>query len=561
MYKDKSGNLWFGTLGGGLCRFHPEKETFRAYTEKDGLINNTIYSIQEDDHENLWLGTNKGLSRFSPRTEAFINYDVSDGLQSNQFAAGYLNTGASFKGKDGTLYFGGISGLNVFDPSKLQSNRFVPPVNITQFKLFDKLVPGKNEAKKIQLDYDQNFFSFEFAALNYSNSSRNKYAYQLAGIDKDWVYSGTRRLASYTEVVPGKYIFRVKGSNNDGIWNEEGTSIQIIIYPPWWRSWWAYALYALAIVGGIWAFIEYRSRRLKQEKRELEQKVAERTTEVEAQKTEIEAQRDHLENALMHLKTIQTQLIQKEKMASLGEVTAGIAHEIQNPLNFINNFSEVSFELLDELKQEAFADHKTEVLAISDDLQRNLEKIHNHGKRADAIVKGMLQHSRSASGEKQPTDINALTDEYLKLSYHGMRVKNKDFHAALITDFDEKLGIVEVVPQELGRVLLNLFNNAFYATKEKRKVLLNGYQPEIKVTTHQLNGTVEIKVRDNGTGIPDAVKNKIFQPFFTTKPTGEGTGLGLSLSYDIITKGHAGDIRVETEEGEYTAFTILLPLK
>jgi len=260
-------------------------------------------------------------------------------------------------------------------------------------------------------------------------------------------------------------------------------------------------------------------------------------------------------------------------MASLGELTAGIAHEIQNPLNFVNNFSEINKELIEELKakNEELKIENADVKDLLNDIEDNSEKINHHGKRADAIVKSMLQHSRTSSGKKEPTDINALADEYLRLSYHGMRAKDKSFNCEMKTDFDETLQKINVVPQDIGRVLLNLFNNAFYACAERknleRKNLegfqnlqgLNPYLPTVTVITRRENHQVTITVRDNGNGIPDKIKDKIFQPFFTTKPTGQGTGLGLSLSYDIITKEHNGTIKVESEEGEGTEFTVSLP--
>jgi signal transduction histidine kinase len=265
-------------------------------------------------------------------------------------------------------------------------------------------------------------------------------------------------------------------------------------------------------------------------------------------------------NALNELKATQTQLVQAEKMASLGELTAGIAHEIQNPLNFVNNFSEVSIELLAELKEEEEKGNKEDVIAITDDLTQNLEKIRHHGKRADAIVKGMLQHSQSGTGTKEPTNLNALADECMRLGYHGLRAKDKSFNAELITHLDETLPKVNIIPQDIGRVLLNLFNNAFYAVNQKSKTAGADYKPEVSVTTSAENGFVIIKVKDNGIGIPDTIKDKIMQPFFTTKPTGEGTGLGLSLTYDMVVKGHGGSITLDTKEGEYSAFTIRLPL-
>jgi len=266
-----------------------------------------------------------------------------------------------------------------------------------------------------------------------------------------------------------------------------------------------------------------------------------------------------LEDTLTNLRATQSQLIQSEKMASLGELTAGIAHEIQNPLNFVNNFSEVNDELLKELNAEADKGNLEEVKAIAKDITFNSEKINHHGKRADAIVKGMLQHSRSSSGSKEPTDINAIADEYLRLAYHGLRAKDKSFNAEIKTDFDNNIGKISVNPQDIGRVILNLINNAFYAVNEKQKQNLKGYEPTVTVTTAKQDGKVEIKIADNGNGIPQKVLDKIFQPFFTTKPTGQGTGLGLSLSYDIV-KAHGGEIKVETKENNGTEFIIKLPL-
>ena len=273
-----------------------------------------------------------------------------------------------------------------------------------------------------------------------------------------------------------------------------------------------------------------------------------------------------LETTLSNLKSTQSQLIQSEKMASLGELTAGIAHEIQNPLNFVNNFSEVNTELIDELKSERSKVKSERDDALQDellnDLAENEKKINHHGKRADAIVKGMLQHSQSSSGTKEATDINLLADECLRLSYHGLRVKDKSFNAtipiAIGTDFDPSLQKINIIPQDIGRVLLNLYNNAFYAVSEKQKQSGAEYEPVITVSTKKNARNIEIKVADNGNGIPQKIVDKIFQPFFTTKPTGQGTGLGLSLSYDII-KAHGGEIKVVTKEGEGIEFIIVLP--
>ena len=285
---------------------------------------------------------------------------------------------------------------------------------------------------------------------------------------------------------------------------------------------------------------------------------------LDTQTIQLTQQRDELKATLANLKQTQTQLIQSEKMASLGELTAGIAHEIQNPLNFVNNFSEVNKEMLEELKAEnekpkAERDGQLEIDLIND-LIENESKINHHGKRADAIVKGMLQHSRTSPAQKELIDVNALADEYLRLSYHGRRAKDKTFNAEMVTNLTPGLPKINVVPQDISRVLLNLFNNAFYAVNQKAKTAGPDYKAEVTVTTALEDGHVIIKVKDNGVGIPDEIKEKIMQPFFTTKPTGEGTGLGLSLSYDMVVKGHGGKITVDGKEGEYTIFTILLPM-
>ncbi len=311
--------------------------------------------------------------------------------------------------------------------------------------------------------------------------------------------------------------------------------------------------------------------------------------ELEQKRKAIEDANTALSRSLDELKAAQAQLIQSEKMASLGELTAGIAHEIQNPLNFVNNFSEVSAELLQEMQEELAKGNKQLAIELAEDVKQNLEKILSHGKRADGIVKGMLQHTRTSTGQREPTDINALVDEYLRLAYHGLRAKDKSFNATMKTDFDPAIGLVNVIPQDIGRVILNLITNAFYAVSEKNKTMtrltpypLEGgpeYQPTVTVITkHQhplpggrgsdesgsrgsdgANGFIEISVSDNGPGIPAHLLDKIFQPFFTTKPSGQGTGLGLSLSYDIV-KAHGGELKVETKEGEGSVFTIQLPV-
>ncbi|SEG26349.1 sensor histidine kinase, partial [Algoriphagus boritolerans] len=337
--------------------------------------------------------------------------------------------------------------------------------------------------------------------------------------------------------------FHVRAQAFTGRVSEEAV-FSFVVLPPWYATWWAYLIYALLIFAVITAIVKWRSRKLKAENRILEERVNERTAA--------------LEKSIEDLKSTQAQLIQSEKMASLGELTAGIAHEIQNPLNFVNNFSELSAELIDEMTEEIENGDLQEVKAIAADLKDNLIKINHHGNRAGSIVKGMLAHSRKNTSEKEETDVNALADECLRLSYHGLRAKDKSFTAEFRTDLDPALPKVMLVSQDMGRVLLNLINNAFYAVSDKSKNTGSDYTPTVVVATESSSEGIIISVQDNGSGIPESIREKIFQPFFTTKPAGSGTGLGLSMSYDIV-KAHGGELKVDSEVGKGTTFRIHLP--
>ncbi len=547
--QDASGNIWIGTLGGGLNKFNKKTGGFYWITQKQGLIGNTINNIVVDNRQNIWVSHENGISRIDAKTNAVDNFTIAHGVQPP-----YENL--SLKMKDGSLIFGGEL-INRIWPDKVQTDTFVPPVFITHLKLFNKpVVVGAADSilhssiistKSITLNYDQNVISIEYTALDMSAPEKRMYAYQLQGFDPDWQYVENKREVTYTNLPPGDYTFKVKSASRFGLWHEMANPLHIHVLPPWWKTWWAYTLYAIFSAAAIWAFITYRSRRLKKENVMLEEKVSLRTNELSA--------------SLKELKATQSQLIQSEKMASLGELTAGIAHEIQNPLNFVNNFSEVNKELLVELKDEIKKGNLEEVNAIADDVISNEEKINHHGRRADAIVKGMLQHSRSTSATKEPTDINKLADEYLRLAYHGLRAKDKSFNATLKTDFDETIGNINIIPQDMGRVILNLITNAFYVVDERFRQAQRDshYYPTVSVGTKKEGNKVLISVKDNGNGIPQKILDKIFQPFFTTKPTGQGTGLGLSLSYDIV-KAHGGELKVETKEGEGTTFLITLPI-
>ncbi|MCP9753992.1 GHKL domain-containing protein [Lacihabitans sp. CCS-44] len=542
---DAKGKVWAGGWQ-GLYAFNKTKDKFELFANEDSAVNiSAVLDIIEDDQKNLWVSTTTSIIRINENRTKIKKYTKDNGVQLTQSLWSF----SSFKGTDGRLFLGNYFGYYSFRPDQLSDNHISPPLNITSFKLGDKLINSENsgflslpiwQTEEIKLRHDENVFSFDFFSADYISSTDKKYSYILENYDNIWHNIGGEHQASFFNIPPGNYIFKVKAISSDGGSVEK--SIRIIISPPWWETWWFRILSVITLVMVIYSLIRERSRKLKEENRRLEQNVTERTVQ--------------LKKSLEELKSTQAQLIQSEKLASLGELTAGIAHEIQNPLNFVNNFSEVSVELANEL-QEALRqrgiESNTEEGELVSDLIQNQEKIYYHGKRASSIVKGMLEHSRTSTGEKELTDINALADEYLRLAYHGLRAKDNTFNSDFKTDFDPNLPKIAVIPQDMGRVLLNLINNAFYATKGVKN-------PLVEVKTKRAENGVVISVKDNGSGMSEVTKAKIFQPFFTTKPTGEGTGLGLSLAYDIVTKGHGGTIEVESEESFGTTFIIKLPI-
>jgi len=570
LFEDKQGRFWVGTFALGLFEFDRKTGHYtQHFTEDNGLLINTINGIGQDKEGFLLISSVRGLTRINPGTLMMKTFPLNKILPGRSLLIdrNMVQTG------DRVLFIL-TNGIAAFNPGQLDGNPYAPIVHIEQVGHGNPASTSDNVSTKpafgthqLELPYNQNHIIFNYVALHYTNPSRNIYAYRLDGYDNRWIQAGTQRSAIYTNLSPGTYTFHVKAANSDGVWNERGDSFTIIINPPWWQTWWAWVTYAVLFASAIYTFVTYRSRQLRRENLLLEEKINLRTKqlskanqELSEQQEEIITQRDRLSETVTNLKATQTQLIQSEKMASLGELTAGIAHEIQNPLNFVNNFSEVNTELIDELKEEMTKGNVDEVLAIADDIKENEQKINMHGKRADSIVKGMLEHSRSRSGQKELTDINAMADEYMRLSYQGLRAKDKLFNSELITRFDPNLPKIAVVQQDMGRILLNLFNNAFYAINQKKKMAGTDYKPEVAITTSTENRQVVIKIKDNGIGIPDAIKEKIMQPFFTTKPTGEGTGLGLSLTYDMVVKGHGGSIQVNSVEGEGSEFIINLPV-
>jgi len=521
MVADDLGNLWFTDILDQICRLNPMMGTITILGEEDG------YFKQNMD----WFGS-------------------------------------AAKDEDGNLYFGAINrgklsgGIDRIHPDKYSSAQTSAVyfrsllVNQQSYPLAVEI----NNLEELTLNYDENTFSLEAGIIDFYAQGKGRIRYKLEGKKhiEDWQYGPAYYTIRYDGLSPGHYRLNLQASNANNEFNSPLKILSIYIRAPFWETWWFRILAALAAAGLVLGIIQIRSHNLKQRTKQLEAKVELRTNE--------------LKESLTELKETQAQLIQREKMASLGELTAGIAHEIQNPLNFVNNFSEVNAELISEMKQEMDKGNMDEVKLIVRGIDANGQKIIHHGKRADAIVKSMLQHSRSSEnsiGIKEPTDINALADEYLRLAYHGMRAKDKSFNCEYKMDLDPALPMVNVIPQDIGRVLLNLFNNAFWAVNERSRQgvsskspsVFEEYQPSVNLSTKKLTDYIEIRIQDNGPGIPPSIIEKIFQPFFTTKPTGEGTGLGLSLAYDIITKVHGGELKVESEVGKYTCFTIRLPFE
>jgi len=548
---DSKNNIWISTDSSkgnfqALYQYDKTRNQMVVFKDPDSKKEiDGVNSIQEDNKNNLWISSKDAIYKINEGRTSTRSYGLPYGVSRNN-----VIVFDNFKFKNGFLYFGSDNGYYSFHPDDLKVNT-QSNLNINSFKLNgNEVIPSTNgvlkepiwKTSEIRLSYNQNIFSFDFFGINYLDPGEVKYLFKLENYDTDWHPYGTGRTAYYFNVPPGNYTFRVKASNTDGNWIEK--TILVLISPPWWKTWWAYALLALLFAASVWGLIYYRSQQLLRENRLLEVKVTHRTNQ--------------LNKSLQDLQATQNQLIQSEKMASLGELTAGIAHEIQNPLNFINNFSDVNKELIDEMQGEMLKGNLEDAKTISNNIKENEEKINHHGKRADSIVKGMLQHSRSNPGQRELTDLNALADEYLRLCYHGLRAKDKSFNSSMHTDFDPTIGTLNLNPQDIGRVLLNLFNNAFYSVAEKKKEQPAGFDPTVSLVSRRRGNIAEIIIKDNGNGIPDKIKDKIFQPFFTTKPTGSGTGLGLSLSYDII-KAHGGELKVESAEGKGASFTIVFP--
>ncbi|PZX58128.1 sensor histidine kinase [Algoriphagus chordae] len=616
LMEDAHGEIWGGTQAGILYRVQipntasgnldVDNSKVTEYSDKDGVrgLSGQIVDVSG----RVYTSGIDGFYYFDHASESFIRDNVfsfSDevadinldtyGLGANQFGNVTLDfigekrlallqpdssyilqeypynlitasfTGSGYTEPTGIFWFGTDEGLLRVDPN---SNYKTDYPTLLYFNSVvsgnDKLIlPEFFENEVPELEYKGNKINFKYISPFFVKENRMQYQTFLEGLDEDWTEWESKTNREFSNLPYGTYSFRVRAKNTFNTISDEIT-YNFVILPPWYATWWAFILYFIAFGLLVYALVRFQTGRVlareKNKNRDIEL-----------------AHAKEIEKAYQDLKNTQSQLIHSEKMASLGELTAGIAHEIQNPLNFVNNFSEVSEELIDEMKEEYEKGNMKMVLEISNDLKENLSKIKHHGKRADSIVKGMLAHSRSNTNDAKPTNINALAEEFLRLSYHGLRAKDKSFNADFDSDLDYNIPEINVVGQDVGRVILNLINNAFYACADRSRNALtqndnksestNGkstYNPKVIVQTRLIDlagdlGGIEVCIKDNGGGIPKAIKDKIFQPFFTTKPTGSGTGLGLSISYDII-KAHGGDMRVKSIEGEGTEMIIFLPI-
>ncbi len=599
IHEDQKGRLWLGTPLAGVNIYNPETRELEKIDSEKGLANNTVVSIQADSSGDYWLGTYNGVSIVSPEGELIANIFEEDGLshrENNRYA--YLKT------KSGKLLIGTIDGLNIIDPEALKERVFKPKditVYLTDLSYSNSdqefgealINYNLNPLRTIVLPASNRFINFKVACSNYFRPEVNQYAYKFEGIDEDWIYVGNQHNLSFNNLPTGKYRILVIAGDDNGNWSEEPLVLNIRAKTIFYQQIWFYLLCLGLIIGGAFLWINRLRNEVKKATKEIQEdkeiieqqaireKARAEKMQEQARQIEIQAQRlshslDELQKKNEEILRTQNQLIQQEKLASLGQLTAGIAHEIKNPLNFINNFAEGSVELLQDLietternKSHLPTEELEEMKLLIEDVLQNSVDIKNNGSRLDLIVHSMMDHARGSGNEIQPVNLNKLIDDNINLAHHGYRALEPGFSVHLEKEFDETIPMIKAYPQELGRVILNLLNNAFYAISKKQKITDEAYRPHVHIKTvlekaaeENEKTFISVHIKDNGNGIPKHIKKKIFEPFFTTKPSGQGnTGLGLSIAYDIITKQHRGQLLLRSELDQFTEFIIKIPIK
>lgn len=593
------GMLWLGTEN-GLVRFDSDRGQFRHFTEDNSDVSsNMVYGIEVDDEGMLWVSTLGGLNRFDPVSASFRNYDLDRGLQARAF-----HPFAAHRGASGRIYFGGPGGLNVFHPEEINENPHPPRIVLDDLKLFNQsVVPGETSpllhsmltTNHIALAPDENDISLGYLGLHFSNPGNIKYAYKLDPYDSDWREVGATRTATYTSLGPATYTFSVRAVSPDGVVSES-EPVSIHIRTPWWRRPWAMGLYVLMLGAGMYGVHTFQSRRLvrreqiraridqaelRAEAAELARQAVEmesRALRAENARHESELQKaqelkeayDALERSMQELRKTQEQLIQSEKMASLGMLMGSIAHELKNPLNFVTNFASVVNESLDELRELARTKLSPSDRGDAEDLEELLEvisintsKIEKHGYRADQIVSSMMKHVSGIQGQHVPTRLDALLDESIDQAYARFRERDDAVAVIFRRDYHHALEEISLIPQDMKQVFVNILDNSFDAMSERAtsKRMGDTYSPELTVETVRTEKGVEVRFADNGIGIRKEHLHQVFDPFFTTKPAGKGSaGLGLSLCYNIVVTGHQGRMAVESDMGKGATFVVELPI-
>jgi signal transduction histidine kinase/ligand-binding sensor domain-containing protein len=562
MYTDVSGRLWIGTTS-GLNLFNELDENFYVFTEADGLPDNCIFGILEDDHGNIWLSTRKGICKvilkdaMGPDLITSVQtYTKEDGLQGDIF---YENT--CQKTNDGWMYFGGNHGFTAFHPDSIKENYYVPPVYVTNIRINEQPVYSREfsfldtilfETERIELSYNQNFLAFEYVALNYSNAEDNQYRYKLVGLDEDWMEAGTRRYAEYRDLKPGEYTFRVLGSNDDGVWNEEGASIGIIIHPPWYRTILAYILYVILFAVMIYGFIRWRTFRLREEKENLEKQVKERTNTIEEKKDELKQQKEELQVSLERLQATQAQLIQSEKLAALGGLVAGVAHEINTPVGIsvtaASSLAEETRKMADQYKTDKIS--RAEFKEYLNAANQSAKLILSNMERTATMVQSFKQVSVDQSTEqKRSFKLKEYSEDVIRSLYP--RLKGKRIRISM--NIDEKLEL-NSYPGAFSQILTNLILNSLVHGFEKKE---NG---NINISARQEDKNIMIEYEDDGRGIPKQNLDKIFDPFFTTNKKA-GTGLGLHIVYNIVGQKLSGSISCSSDKEKGVRFKIKIPVE